>query len=195
MSGSVFAVLSNLANTGITFLQGIFETYGLLAFVTASTMKGLMLLYIIPAEAVTPTYVLMAADTEADVALIALIAATFILIGNTAIFLLARRLGETFVLYRKFHDTRQWHIMETIFKRHGRESLFTLRLVPLIGGLVTIPAALVHFRTRDFLIYSFLGFFTYEAVLGYAAFYGVRMGAILRYETFAPLINFLTALI
>lgn len=194
MIGHLIRFANDAVNAGIAYLQQLFHSYGIAAFVFASLMKGLMLLYIIPAEAVTPTYVLLTAESATDVALIALVAATAILAGNTVIYLLARRLGETFVLYRKFSDTRQWHAMDAVFKRHGRISMFTLRLVPFINGWATIPAAIVRFRMKDFLIFSFFGFLAYEMILGYAAYYGVQLGALVRYETLAPLLEFLGGL-
>lgn len=194
MLGAILRGVSGFVNAGMTHFQHLLQSHGIIAFVAASLMKGLMILYIIPAEAVTPAYVLLRAETALDVALIALVAATAILAGNTVFYLLVRRLGERFVLYRKYGGTPQWTAMETIFKRHGRFSMFFLRLAPFVNGWVTVLAALVRFRMRDFLIFSFFGFLAYEMVLGYAAFYGVRLGAMVRYETLAPIINFLTGL-
>lgn len=195
MSNLLPGPIQTLLDHGIVILHGLLADYGMIAFIGASTLKGLLLFYLIPGEAVTPTYVLLTADSWIVIPGIAFAAATAILAGNTVIYLLARRLGETFVLYRKFRGTKQWQFMDWAFRRHGRGSVFLLRLVPGIGGWATIPAGIVRFKFRDFLVFSFLGFFTYELILGFAAYYGTRLGVIIRYETLAPLIMFLQQLI
>lgn len=195
MRTSIARFLSGVLDAGIIHIQAFLAAYGLFAFIGMSMLKGLLLFVVIPAEAVTPTYVLLVADSPIDVIGIALVAAAAILAGNTVIYLLSRRLGETFVLYKKFRGTKQWRVMKWVFDRHGRASMFTLRLVPMIGGWATIPAGIVRFTFRDFLIFSFLGFFLYELTLGFAAYYGIKMGLIVQYETLAPLIKFLQSLV
>lgn len=195
MFDRLFELINRLGMAGLAALSGFFTQYGVFALIGASILKGLLIFYIIPAEAVTPAYVLLFADTPWDVVGISFIAATAILAGNSVIYLFARRLGESFVLYKKFRNRKQWQWVDWMFRRHGRVSMFLLRLVPFIGGWATIPAALVRFRVRDFLLFSFLGFWAYEALLGFAAYYGVRMGTIIRFETLAPIIHFLQSLI
>ncbi|MDY6774321.1 MAG: VTT domain-containing protein [Candidatus Nanohaloarchaea archaeon] len=156
-----------------SLLQAAMVSYGIWAYIGASFLKGLLLLFVIPAESVTPLYVLHAADSGWEVAYIAAVGAAAITLANFVIYLLSRAAGERFISER---GSRKWRFVEWVILENGKFSMFSLRLVPWIGGWAAIPAGVVRLNVRTFLVYSFLGFLTYEGVLGFAAYYGLKVG-------------------
>ncbi|MDY6776658.1 MAG: VTT domain-containing protein [Candidatus Nanohaloarchaea archaeon] len=161
--------------SGYRLLQYMIETYGILAFLAASLLKGLLLFFFAPAESVTPLYVLYAADNLLQVAVIVVVAALTITAGNFVIYLLARFLGERLFTER---ESAKWRVVEWLAKEHGRSSMYFLRLIPFIGGWAAIPAGVVKMNVRDYLIFTFLGFLTYEGFWAYLAYYGVKVGTL-----------------
>ncbi|MFB6076627.1 MAG: DedA family protein, partial [Candidatus Nanohaloarchaea archaeon] len=161
------------------------ETYGIWGFVGASLLKGLLLFFIAPPESVTPIYVLYTAENVIHVVAITAVAAAAITAGNFLIYLIARVFGDRFLGEGGFPG--EW-ILELALHRYTRLSMVVFRLIPVTGGIVAIPAGLVRVPLRLFLVYSFVGFFLYEAVFAFLAFYGIKMG-------YLPQLQFLAALV
>lgn len=150
--------------------------YQLWAFVGASFLKGILLFYIIPPEAVTPAYVLLTAGSLLDVAVIVVIAAGAMLAGNLFVYTVSRLLGNR-LFPPPVRPSRLRRVLEWGLKRHGRVTVFLWRLIPFVGGgWIAIPAGLVRMNLRDFLLYSFLGILLYEAMWGFGAWFIIHQG-------------------
>lgn len=165
--------LGDLAGQAFSLLETAIATYGIWAYIAASALKGLLLFVIVPAESVTPLYVLQTAETPLHVAGIAVVGAAVITSTNFVVYLISRLAGERLVPDK---ESRIWDFVEWIVVEHGRASMYLLRITPWIGAWAAIPAGVAKLNIRTFFIYSFLGFLTYEGILGFAAYYGLKAG-------------------
>jgi membrane protein DedA with SNARE-associated domain len=60
---------------------------------------------------------------------------------------------------------------ESYFIRYGKSSTFIGRLVPAVRQLISIPAGFARMRMRDFLFFTTLGSFIWNAILAALGFY------------------------
>ncbi len=164
--------VAGAAGQAAAMVEAALVSYGIWAYIGASALRGLLLLFFAPAESITPLYVLTAAETPFDVAVIAVVGAATITAFNLVIYGLSRLAGERFV---SKEDSAVWRFAEWLVGVHSGLSMYLLRLVPGIGAWAAVPAGIARIRVRTFLIYSFLGFLTYEAFLGFAAYYGLDL--------------------
>lgn len=171
-------IIGGIIGAGSAVLTEFLIKYGVWAFIGASALKGLSLYFFGPAEAVTPAFVLYAAASPLEVAVIVTVAAVSITLANFVLYLLARLVGYRVAVSRGWQQSRKWRFMEWVIGEHARSSMVLLRIIPLIGSWAAIPAGIIRLRIRTFLIYSFLGFLVYEAIWGFAAWYLIRQGMI-----------------
>lgn len=143
-----------------------------------------------PSEVVIPPAAFVAAEADSalcvtanyplDVALIVLFGTVGAMLGAIINYALSVWLGRP-IIY-KFADSRIGHLCllskekvqkaETYFNNHGKVSTFIGRLVPGIRQLISIPAGLSRMHFGQFLLYTFLGAFIWNAILallGYLA--------------------------
>lgn len=143
-----------------------------------------------PSEVVIPPAAFVAAEADSalcvtanyplDVALIVLFGTVGAMLGAIINYALSVWLGRP-IIY-KFADSRIGHLCllskekvqkaETYFNDHGKVSTFIGRLVPGIRQLISIPAGLSRMHFGQFLLYTFLGAFIWNAILallGYLA--------------------------
>lgn len=143
-----------------------------------------------PSEIVIPPAVYVAADPNSalcvtgnyplDVLLIVLFGTIGAMLGAIINYGLSVWLGR--IIIYKFADSRVGHLCllssekvqkaETYFNDHGKISTFVGRLIPGIRQLISIPAGLAKMNFGQFLLYTFLGAFIWNAVLallGYIA--------------------------
>lgn len=142
-------------------------------FIVGQLLSGAGILFIIPDEAVTPTFTMMFADNVLEAALVGTVAATALVIGNFLLYAVFRLLGERLISYQR-RSTRYWRFMEWAIKENAKISLIVLRLVPFVGGMAAVPAGLVKVRVKTFMIYSFIGFLIYELVLSVGIWYSIE---------------------
>jgi membrane-associated protein len=161
---------------GANYVTFMLSNYGIWTFAGISMLKGMLIPILVPPESVTTAYVLFEAQSFFEVAFIVLVAAAAITIGNTIIYILARLLGEK--LFAPEEDERSWVWEATnwLCGNKPRTSMVLLRLVPVIGDWAAIPAGLAKIRFKHFLLYSFIGFLLYEGLLGFGAYYGIKLG-------------------
>ncbi|MDY6769631.1 MAG: VTT domain-containing protein [Candidatus Nanohaloarchaea archaeon] len=165
--------LSGVAGQAYGVLEAAIATYGIWAYIGASALKGLLLFLLVPAESVTPLYIIETAASPLDVAVTVVIGAAAITAANFLVFLLAWVAGDRLFTER---DSVTWRAVDWLIVEHGRLSMYLLRLIPWIGAWAAIPAGLARLNPRTFLVYSFLGFLTYETALGIIAYYGLQSG-------------------
>ena len=115
-----------------------------------------------------------------NVLIIVLFASLGALIGACINYALSIWLGRP-IIY-KFADSKAGHLLllsgeklqkaEDYFNKRGKISTFVGRLIPAIRQLISIPAGLAKMPFGTFLLYTFLGAFTWNvvlAMLGYLA--------------------------
>lgn len=143
-----------------------------------------------PSEVVIPPAAMVAAEQASPLCvsevylvnvLLVVLAGTFgAMLGAIVNYLLAMWLGRP-IIY-KFADSRLGHlcllsgekvkVAEDYFNNHGKVSTFVGRLIPAVRQLISIPAGLSRMHFGWFLLYTFLGAFSWNCVLaaiGYVA--------------------------
>jgi membrane protein DedA with SNARE-associated domain len=131
-----------------------------------------MLLYFAPSEALVPAAVAILAETTGGydplgIAAILAIAVAGATIGQTALFLLAKRGGREWLL-----DKPWFRVSEARLDRFGQWfDRFGVLAVPLSNtllftrGMLTVPAGVAGMSTRRFAALSALGTLSFEAIL------------------------------
>ena len=128
-----------------------------------------------------PTSALYASDIYlVNVGLIILVGTLGAMVGAIVNYLLAMWLGRP-IIY-KFADSKLGHlcllsgqkvqVAEDYFNDHGKVSTFVGRLIPAVRQLISIPAGLSKMNFWQFLLYTFIGAFSWNCVLaalGYVA--------------------------
>lgn len=143
-----------------------------------------------PSEVVIPPAAMVAADPNSplyvsdiylvNVFLVVLAGTIGAMVGAIVNYLLAMWLGRP-IIY-KFADSKLGHlcllsgekveVAERYFNDHGKISTFIGRLIPAVRQLISIPAGLSRMHFGQFLLYTFLGAFSWNcvlAVIGYIA--------------------------
>ena len=147
--------------------------YGLLAVFAAFVLEGAMLLRFAPNESIVPLAVLTFADSPADVAAIVAVAVVGATIGQTALFLVARRAGREYLLESRWVRVSEGTLdrFDGWFDRWGAVAIPASNTMLFVRGLVTIPAGLSEMDTRTFVVLSALGTLVFETLLAALAVY------------------------
>ena len=132
-----------------------------------------------PSEVVVPPAAYLAcsnagAGSDMNVFLVVIIATLGALVGAYINYYLALWIGRP-VVY-SFSDTKLAHTLlinrekvekaEAYFDKHGAISTFIGRLIPAIRQLISIPAGIARMNVFQFGLFTFLGAFLWNAVLG-----------------------------
>lgn len=143
-----------------------------------------------PSEVVIPPAAMVAADPMSplyvsetywvNVVLVVLAGTVGAMIGAVINYLLAMWLGRPIVY--AFANSKLGHlcllsgekveVAENYFNDHGKISTFVGRLIPAVRQLISIPAGLSRMHFGQFMLFTFLGAFTWNcvlALLGYIA--------------------------
>ncbi len=143
-----------------------------------------------PSEVVIPPAVMVAGMPDSPLAvsdiylvnviLVVLAGTIGAMLGAIINYLLAMWLGRP-IIY-KFANSRLGHlcllsgekvqVAEDYFNDHGKVSTFVGRLIPAVRQLISIPAGLARMHFGQFMLYTFLGAFSWNCVLaaiGYIA--------------------------
>ena len=163
-----------------SYAEALLERYGLVALLFVFVLEGAMLLYFAPSEALVPAAVTVLARTTGGydlpaVAAILVVAVLGATVGQTALFLLAKRGGREWLLARPW-----FRIDEDRLDRFGRYfDTYGLLAVPASNtllftrGMLTVPAGVAGMDTRRFVALSALGTLSFEAILA-----GTAIGAL-----------------
>lgn len=167
---------SNIEEKAVELL----EEHGLSFYFGLQLVNGVGLLLIIPDGIVTPTFVSIYADNIFEALLIAVVSASALVTGNFFLYLVVRLLG-TRIIDPEQKQSRTWRLMDWAVNKNAKISLTLFRLSPVGSGLIAIPAGLLKVRTRIFLIYSFIGFLTFETASALFTWYGIQEGLAIEY--------------
>lgn len=173
--GSILAAVTFVFDTVSEIIVTFIEAYGIWAYIAGAAIKGLGLL-VGPDEILTPTYVVAAATSPIEVAIIAAMGAATITFTNFLLYLGGRFAADYFAIGGD--GSHWWRFVDWLCSTHGRISMVFLRLLPVVNIIAAVPAGMANLKVRTFFIYSFIGFFLFEAMLGYGAFYGESMGVL-----------------
>jgi membrane protein DedA with SNARE-associated domain len=158
------------------FAERLLQRYGLAALFLVFILEGAMLLYFAPSEALVPAAVAILAQTTGgydlpSVAAILAVAVAGATVGQTALFLLAKRGGREWLLDRPW-----FRVSEERLDRFGHMfDRFGILAVPLSNtllftrGMLTVPAGVAGMETRRFVALSALGTLSFEVLLAATA--------------------------
>lgn len=128
-----------------------------------------------PSELVVPPAAYLAVTKgDMNVAAVVLVATAGALIGALVNYYLSVWLGRPLVY--KFANSRIGHMClinrekvekaEKYFDEHGAASTFFGRLIPAVRQLISIPAGLARMNVGKFCLFTTLGAFVWNAILG-----------------------------
>lgn len=132
-----------------------------------------------PSEVVVPPAAYLAcagigAGAGMNVFLVVIVATCGAMVGAFINYYLALWIGRP-VVYA-FSDTKFAHMLlinrekvekaEIYFDKHGAISTFIGRLIPAIRQLISIPAGIARMNVLQFAVFTFLGAFLWNAILG-----------------------------
>lgn len=154
----------------------LLRRYGLAALLFVFVLEGAMLLYFAPSEALVPAAVTVLAGraegyhvpTVAAVVLVAVAGAT---VGQTTLFLLAKRGGREWLLDRPWFrvDESRLDRFGAAFDAYGVLAVPASNTLLFTRGMLTVPAGVAGMETRRFVALSALGTLSFEVLLAGAA--------------------------
>lgn len=147
--------------------RSLLDQYGLPALFVVFIAEGAMLLYFAPSESLVPGAVLLLGDTTTDVAAIIGIAVVGATIGQTGLFLLAKRGGREVIRKRRWIAISEDSLdrFERWFDRWGALVVPVSNTLLFTRGMATIPAGLAEMDTRTFAVLSAVGTLSFELIL------------------------------
>jgi len=161
----------------------LIDRYGLAALFFIFILEGGMMLYFAPSEALVPFGLAVLAkepagyDPAVVVALfaVAVIGAT---IGQTALFLVARRGGREWLLQKPWFRIGEDRLdrFDAWFDRWGRAAVPLSNALLFTRGMVTVPAGVAEMDVREFAALSALGTLVFETWLALVWIYVGELG-------------------
>ncbi len=164
----------------------LIDRYGLIALFFIFVLEGAMMLYFAPSEALVPFGLATLAsepgggyDPVTVVALFA-VAVTGATVGQTALFLVAKRGGREWLLQKPWFRVGEDRLerFDAWFDRWGRAAVPLSNALLFTRGMVTVPAGIAEMDVREFALLSALGTLIFEAWLALAWVYAVELGVL-----------------
>ncbi|WP_254279516.1 DedA family protein [Haloarcula marina] len=158
------------------YAEALLRRYGLVALFFVFVLEGAMLLYFAPSEALVPAAVAVLARTTGGydfpaVAAILAVAVAGATLGQTALFLLAKRGGREWLLDRPWFRVEESRMdrFGAMFDRYGLLAVPLSNTLLFTRGMLTVPAGVAGMTTRRFAALSALGTLSFEILLAGAA--------------------------
>ncbi|WP_254272707.1 DedA family protein [Haloarcula marina] len=158
------------------YAEALLRRYGLVALFFVFVLEGAMLLYFAPSEALVPAAVAVLARTTGGydfpaVAAILAVAVAGATLGQTALFLLAKRGGREWLLDRPWFRVEEGRMdrFGAMFDRYGLLAVPLSNTLLFTRGMLTVPAGVAGMTTRRFAALSALGTLSFEILLAGAA--------------------------
>jgi membrane protein DedA with SNARE-associated domain len=157
--------------------HSLLERYGLVALLGVFVVEGAMLLYFAPSESLVPAAVLVLADSTGEIAAIVGVAVVGATIGQTALFVLAKRGGREILTENRWLSVDEGSLdrFAAWFDRWGAVVVPVSNTLLFTRGMVTIPAGLAGMDTRAFVALSALGTLAFESLLAVLTVYGADL--------------------
>ena len=166
--------------------KNLIDRYGLVALFFIFILEGAMMLYFAPSEALVPFgLTTLASDggggyDAAVVAALFTVAVVGATVGQTALFLVARRGGREWLLRKPWFRIGEDRLerFDAWFDRWGRAAVPISNALLFTRGMVTVPAGIAEMDVREFALLSALGTLIFEAWLALAWAYAVELGVL-----------------
>lgn len=159
-----------------SYAETLLRRYGLVALLFVFVLEGAMLLYFAPSEALVPAAITVLARAAGGydlpaVAAILVVAVLGATVGQTGLFLLAKRGGREWLLDRPWFrvDEDRLDRFGEAFDKYGLLAVPASNTLLFTRGMLTVPAGVAGMDTRRFVVLSALGTLSFEAILAAGA--------------------------
>ena len=154
-------------------VAGLFQQYGLIALLAVCLLEGAMVLYFAPSESLVPGAIILLADSPADVGLVVGVAVLGTTVGQTALFVLARRGGREYLLTKGWFriEADRLDRFDAWFARWGPIAVPASNTLLFVRGLLTVPAGVSDMSVRRFVVLSTLGTVSFQIILAAVTVY------------------------
>ncbi|WP_051962906.1 VTT domain-containing protein [Mesoaciditoga lauensis] len=153
------------------FTVQIIQTGGYFGIFFAMALESLMVP--IPSEVILPFGGYLASSGSLSVFGVVLAGTIGGTVGSLGLYYLATFLGNAFVKkWGKYIFVSEEHIKITSewFRKYGNFAIFTTRVLPIVRGIISIPAGIARMNVLAFTVYTFLGTFVWSLILTYFGF-------------------------
>lgn len=161
----------------------LISTYGLLAVFVYMALETSLLLHFVPSEVVIPFAAALLVTDPVSFVVFVLVATAGATAGSViAYYVFGRNSTRVLERYGRYVSVSQVDIdrWERWFRRWGETSVFWGRLLPVIRGLISVPAGAAEMDLRRFVVLSAAGAFVFNAALTYLVYVGKQSGTFVR---------------
>lgn len=151
-----------------TLAENLLAQYGHLALFSIFILEGAMLLYFAPSESLVPGAIyLLTNRSPIEIGVVIVVAAIGATIGQTALFLLAKRGGREYLFDRRWFRISEERLdrFDRWFDRWGPLSVIASNSLPFTRGMLTVPAGFARMNLRRFVVVSALGTIVFQTLL------------------------------
>ena len=127
----------------------------------------------IPSEVILPFGGYLAACGDLNVLGVILAGTIGGTLGSIALYYVSYLFGNTFIKrWEKYVFISQEHLSlsNEWFKKYGNFAVFTSRILPIVRGLISIPAGMFKMPIWSFTLYTFFGTFIWSLIMTYFGF-------------------------
>lgn len=142
--------------------------YGLFALFLVFILEGAKLLYFAPSEGLVPAAIyFLGAESLPEYAAIIGVAVAGATVGQFALFSLAKRKGRDYLMEKRWFRVSESTIarFEGWFERRGPIAVPVSNTLPVVRGLLIVPAGFAEMDDRRFAALSALGTLSYEVII------------------------------
>ena len=151
------AALRNLLDSEYAFvvLLGVF------------VLEGAMLMYFMPSEAIVPVSIGLLGHSIPEIAAIIAVSVVGATIGQTGLFVLAKRGGREWLLEKRWFRVSDSSLdrFDGWFERWGPVVVPVSNALLFTRGMLTVPAGFAEMSTRKFVVLSAIGTVIFESAL------------------------------
>jgi len=155
----------------ISLIINFLSQFNYFAIFILMTLESTMLP--IPSEVVIPFSGYLAYKGILNIYLVILFSSLGGLTGSLIAYYIGYFGGRSFILkYGKyfFISEKNLQTAEKWFRKYGKISVFTTRLVPVIRTFISLPAGIGEMPIKEFIFYTFTGSLLWSAVLAYGGY-------------------------
>ena len=141
--------------------------FALLALLAVFVLEGAMLMYFMPSELIVPGSLVLLGTEPATVAGVIGVAVCGATVGQTALFLLAKRGGREYLLEKRWFRVSEESLdrFDGWFDRWGAVVVPVSNTLLFTRGMLTVPAGLSELEPRRFVVLSAVGTLSFELLL------------------------------
>ncbi|MGM0398156.1 MAG: DedA family protein [Halobacteriota archaeon] len=160
-------VILQLSETPDWLASMLTSEIALLVLLGISILEGTMMLRFMPSELVVPSALLLIGSSIPEVVAIVAIAVVGTTIGQTFLFVLARRGGREYLIQKGWIPLNESRLdrVDGWFDRWGQFAVPVTNTMLFVRGLLTVPAGLSDMPVRRFVVLSAVGSLSFQTIL------------------------------